>query len=445
MKKVTSLLLCCMAAAFPMSAQWTTLSNKAADGKELLNHVNNLAIDDGKLYAATPDGIWVSPSLKGGDWMRFGLEGENVLLLNFGEDKLALVDVPSVEYNKDGTLSTSGQIFKLNGSGEWENTNFNKELHKNYRATTGFVQIKDNNGKNVYVVPTWGDGIWRSEDSGETWNVCDYVADPISGLEVCKTVVGLFTFPGDNTIYGTDKADNDNNYLIRSTDYGKTWSIDWVGQFFNPWAFCKRNVNGVETFFFGGENGSNGYTVMKSTEGGAENTWDICSTTDGVGTYWHNRYMLASDDAPMFVMCAATGVFAYNDDDASLIMVGDNLNVNKENTKSLTHLAKSGKTLYCSSQEYFIQSYDISDLEINGVEGIYDDSENNVRLVEGNIYVPADSGTTISVYSMLGVKVFNVAANGPETVVSASTLNAGIYFVEYLSAGQHNATKIYIR
>lgn len=429
----------------PMWAQWNTLSRKTVDGKEIPAHVNNMSIYDGKLYAATPDGIWVSASKDGGDWSPYGLQGENVLLLNFGEYKLALVDVESVEYNKDGTLSTSGQIFKMNDAGDWKNTNFNKELHKNYRATSGFVQIKDQSGNNVIVVPTWGDGIWRSEDAGETWSVSDYVTDEVSLVDVCKTTVGLFTFPGDNTIYGTDKAGNEDNYLVRSTDYGKTWSIDWVGAFFNPWAFAKRSVNGVETFYFGGENGSNGFTVMSSTANGAEGTWNPCATTDEVGTYWHNRYMLGVDNGPLFVMCAATGVFLYNDADATLTKLGEDINVTRDDAKSLSHLAMTSDKLYCSSTEHFIQTYDISSLDFNGVEGVESEREGNLKFDGKSIYINADAGSLINIYTLLGNKVLSEKADANQSVISTGSLDSGLYLVEYVVNGRNKAEKLYIR
>lgn len=443
MKKFTLFVICCLV-SFNMSAQWQTLSRTKDGGGEIPEKVNFMAIDNGKLYAATTDGIWESASMNGGDWKPFGLQGEEVLIMNFGTYKLAVINTTSVDFNKDGTPATAGQLYKLSDDGStWELTRFNEGKKKNFRPTTGFVQVKDDQGQQVIVIPTWGDGIWRSEDGGDSWTCCDLLEDTFDpSLLICKTVVGLFTFPNDPVIYGTDKAGNNDNYLIRSHDYGKTWEYAWVGSFFNPWAFCKRWVNGVETFYFGGENGSGGYTVMRSINGGAEGTWDICATTDESGGYWNNRYMLGVDDGPLFVMLAHRGVFLYKDEDATLECLGTDLQITDPNNQSLTHLAMTDKNLYCSSQKNFIQVYDISSLtSSSGIDETHQPLC-ALNVMQDKVYVPADANSSVAIYNMGGMLVKNVVSEGSVLTIDLSTLSCGVYLLQYEQDGTLVTEKI---
>lgn len=444
MKKFTSLFVCCLATT-SMFAQWSTLNRSTSDGKEIPIQVNNLAEADGKLYAATTDGIWVSASKKGGDWAPFGLQGQEIALLNFGEYKLAAGTVKSpVDTNKDGTPADAGQVYILN-DGVWETTGFNPEKHKSFHPTTGFVQLKDDKGTQVIVVPTWGNGIWRSEDAGKTWTVSPYAVDDFDeSLEICKTSPGLFYFPGDNVIYGTDKASADDHYLIRSYDYGKTWEATYVTGIHNPWCFTKRQYNGGEVLYFGGEKGD-GNTVMRSENDGV--TWTGCFyELGGKGTYTNNRYMLGFDEGPLFVMCAHSGVFLYSDEGEDFERVGDNLQITNANAKSLTHLLVTDNTLYCSSQEDFIQTIDVTDIMTAGVEGVADDLvKGSIRYENGVLYVTADSGSNVSVYSLLGSLVKQVKTSSIQTSISTDELIKGVYVVEYMANGKKNAGKILVK
>lgn len=429
-----------------MFAQWSTLSRATADGKEIPLQVNNMVEADGKLYVATTDGIWVSASKKGGDWTPFGLQGQEIALLNFGEYKLASGTVKSpVDTNKDGTPADAGQVYILNASGEWETTGFNPEKHKSFHPTTGFVQLKDDQGTQVIVVPTWGNGIWRSEDAGKTWTVSPYAVDEFDeSLEICKTSPGLFYFPGDKVIYGTDKASADDHYMIRSYDYGKTWEAIYVTGIHNPWCFTKRQYQGKEILYFGGEKGD-GNTVMRSEDDGY--TWTGCFyEMGGKGTYTHNRYMLGFDEGPLFVMCAQSGVFIYSDEGDDFQRVGEDLQITNANNKSLTHLLVADDTLYCSSQEDFIQTYDVSDIIPAGIEGITADKVNgSVKFESGNLHVVSDPNSNVNVYSLIGSVVLKAKASGNNTVINVENLPKGVYIVDYTANGKHNAEKVFIK
>lgn len=438
-------MLCCLTAS-SMFAQWSTLSRTTADGKELPLHVNNLVVADGKLYAATTDGIWVSASKKGGDWTPFGLQGQEIALLNFGEYKLASGTVKSpVDTNKDGTPADAGQVYILNSSGSWESTNFNPEKLKSFHPTTGFVQLRDDNGTQIIVVPTWGNGIWRSEDAGQTWTKSPYAVDDFDeSLEICKTSPGLFYFPGDKVIYGTDKASADDHYMIRSFDYGKTWEAIYVTGIHNPWCFTKRKYKGQEILYFGGEKGD-GNTVMRSEDNGY--TWTGCFyEMGGKGTYTHNRQMLGFDEGPLFVMCAQSGVFLYSDEGEDFVRLGDNLNITNAHPKSLTSILVDGETLYCSSQEDFIQIYDVSDYVTAGVEGItLDKIEAKVIYANGVISVTSDPNSNVALYSLVGSVVKTVNNISGSISIDASNLTTGVYVVEYTVNGVHKAEKLFIK
>lgn len=129
MKNAILLLLIVCCTVLSSNAQWQAVDrNKADKSGEIPVKVNSMAIADGKLYAATTDGIWESPSMNGGDWTAFGLQGQEVRLLNFEDAKLAVLDVPCP--SEEG--KTSGQLYKLNDEGTWTLTKFNEKLESGY-------------------------------------------------------------------------------------------------------------------------------------------------------------------------------------------------------------------------------------------------------------------------------------------------------------------------
>ena len=175
MKKITLFVLTfCIASVNLFAEQWQPVNRTKAAGGEIPQQVNFMLIEEGKLYAATSDGIWVSASKNGGDWDPFGLQGQEVKILNFKDLKLALVNVPSSE----DVSKTAGQLYKHNGS-TWVLTTFNSDKKTGYMATSGFAQIRDESSKLIIIVPTWRQGgMWKSEDSGETWAIIPPIEEP---------------------------------------------------------------------------------------------------------------------------------------------------------------------------------------------------------------------------------------------------------------------------
>ncbi|MFZ4726617.1 MAG: hypothetical protein ACOYMD_14370, partial [Paludibacter sp.] len=101
-------------------AQWQKMDLTRSGGGTISNAVNQLAFDNGKLYAATADGIFESASAAGADWTSYGLQGKRVFMMSFGVLKLALV----AETAADDATKKTLQLYKLDGVA-WVNTNFN--------------------------------------------------------------------------------------------------------------------------------------------------------------------------------------------------------------------------------------------------------------------------------------------------------------------------------
>ena len=275
-----------------------------------------MALVDGKLYAATFDGIWVSPSGNGGDWQPYGLQGEKVTRMSFGNLKLALVTVTA---SNDATRTT-GVLYKHNGT-TWELTNLNPDKLSTFgSASSEFTQIRDNNGKDIILYPTWGGGIWRSEDGGATWT--NYAQADTDHGKVFKNVLGLHTFPGDNTVYGTDKVANNDNYFIYSEDYGATWQYKHVGKFFNPHAVFARTVGGKKYLYYGGENGNDGAVWFSDDMG---TSWGA-SYSMGV-EFWQCRKITASPNGNLYSMASVNNLYVSKDNGETFAQVASGLTI----------------------------------------------------------------------------------------------------------------------
>ena len=184
---------------------------------------------------------------------------------------------------------------------------------------------------------------------------------------------------------------------------------------------------------------------MRSTQGGYEGTWDICGSADGQGGYWNNRYMVGTDNTPLFVMLAHRGVFVYDDEETTLEMLGDNFKVGEGGNKALTHMVMTDDKLFCSTQSEFIQVYDISGLEPTGVEGIQNDMEAiSISNADGKIMVNAPAGCAISVFDVAGALVVRTQVADGNAEISTANLSKGIYIVEAASGNLVKTEKILV-
>ena len=461
MKKISLFIIVSCAIIVNSVAQWQPLDRKKAGGGEIPLYVSFMQLDNNKLYAATSDGIWESASKNGGDWVPFGLQGQDVRIMNFKELKLAMTTTTSSENAQE----KAGQLYKLNG-GKWELTSFNSARKTCFLPTSGFVQIKDDEGKLVILIPTWqqkgeaGQGIWRSEDGGTTWTKCPYVEDPDAypnpNLEIGERCVGLFSYDNDPVVYGTEKAGRYDNYLIRSYDYGKTWTFDRFGNIFNPWAFHKRKYNGADTYYIGGECGQLGYQVLRSRDTGPDIpiiAWKSCMSVDNTaaGMYWQNRCMVGKDEGPLFAMCSGQNVYMYDDKERTMIPFppfDDETVPNKYRIKissttnafgsavSLTHMVLTDDDkLYCSGLFDGIQVIDVN--KVLGIKGtkyaqgsIYPSIANDYIFVDA-----ADADTEIIIFSVSGMLVAKQPASGVKSEINITGLDAGLYIVKYTSSG----------
>ena len=62
--------------------QWVKMDLTKTEGGTISNKVYQLAYKNNQLYAATDNGIYVSASGNGADWLAYGLQGKKVYLLN---------------------------------------------------------------------------------------------------------------------------------------------------------------------------------------------------------------------------------------------------------------------------------------------------------------------------------------------------------------------------
>jgi photosystem II stability/assembly factor-like uncharacterized protein len=304
MKKITYLFLLFFAISQAVSATavWQKLNMTKAAGGTINLNISRMQLEDGKLYAATYDGIWVSPSANGGDWQPYGLQGQKVTRLSFGDLKLAEVLVTA---SNDAT-KMAAKLYKHNGT-IWVVTNLNPTTVSTFgSANSSFTQIKDNTNKTIILYPTWGGGIWRSEDGGDTWT--NYAQQDTDYGKVYKNVLGLFSFPGDNVVYGTDKVSNGDNFMIYSEDYGATWNNKYVGSFFNPHAVYARTYNNKKYVYFGGENGNAG-AVWRSEDMGKN--WEP-SFSSGV-EFWQCREITASPNGNLYSMASVNNLYVSKD------------------------------------------------------------------------------------------------------------------------------------
>ena len=436
MKKIKfSLLLLLMSTVFSFAAgTWQKLDLTKTGGGTINLNINKLELFEGKLYAATFDGIWVSPSANGGDWEAYGLQGEKVSHLCFGAMKLANVIITAT----DNATKKANKLYKYNGT-TWVVTNLNPAGSSTFNGVnTSMAQIQDGGGNTVIIYPTWGNGIWRSADGGDNWTNYAQVAteelDPNTGvpLNAYKNVVSVRSFPGTTTLYGTDKVSAGMSYMIWSTDYGVTWNNKAVGGFFNPFSILSRKMNGVDVLYYGGENG-NLAAVVRSEDAGAN--WDLSFTT-GV-PYWHNRKIIGNNNGPLYIMCSVNNVYVSNDNGDTFNELATGISA----TIPVTRVAPAETKLFLSDMVQSTTKLYVSAIMTDGIY-VYDLTPTAVQtavvqksvcfpsIAKNELFVTATPGAKISITNLEGKVVKLSVAQSDKTAVDVSALSSSVYIVK---------------
>lgn len=436
MKKITLALLLMFFSYSVVDAaiSWQKLDlTKSAGGTINLN-ISRMALENGKLYAATYDGIWVSPSGNGGDWQPFGLQGQKVTRLSFGNLKLALVVVTA---SNDAT-KTTGVLYKYNGT-SWELTNLNPDKLSTFgSASSEFTQINDGNGKDIILYPTWGNGIWRSEDGGVNWT--NYAQGTTDYGAVYKNVLGLHTFPGDNTVYGTDKVANNDNFLIYSEDYGITWQNKHVGKFFNPHSVYARTYDSKKYVYFGGENGNDG-AIWRSEDMGAN--WDA-SFTMGV-EYWQCRKITASPNGNLYSMASVNNLYVSKDNGDTFeplatgltIPDGTNRVSPASGTYFLSDVIATDSKVYLST--IINEGIYVADLSATGLNN-FNNETIDFKIFANTLQVNTTANATIQILNITGTVVGSYKANSEITNINIVQLAPAVYLLKTI--GVDNAVQI---
>lgn len=280
--------------AFVSSNNGVTWSRKLNE-KVTLASINGFKEYEGKLYALTSSGVYVSQTGDGGDWVRLG----NGLNSN--------VSGKSLSFGALGTFATSdGALFKLNGT-NWETVDINLPGmlwdHPQYSQIVDIEQF--NNGtKTCLFGSAWRSaGIYRYD--GDQWDLyatstvndvtTALTGDADSGLTLSvandstqAVIAGKFMYDAvSNTLMCFGK-----NTIQYSFDFGNSWQ--WRMQNYNIRlnqgnirAAEMKNTGSQKFVFIGTDATFGGAWTMGKTE--------IGTMPENVGGNWVNMTPIASN------------------------------------------------------------------------------------------------------------------------------------------------------
>lgn len=300
--------------AFVSSNNGATWSRKLNE-KVTLTSINGFKVHEGKLYALTSSGVYVSETGNGGDWIRLG----NGLNSNVSGRGLC--------FGALGTFATSdGALFKLNET-NWEVVDINLPGmswdHPQYSQIVDIEQF--NNGSKTCL---FGSG-WRSAGiyryDGTQWDLYNtttvndvtsaMTGDADSGLTLSVATDSTQTIIGGKFMY--DAPSNTlmcfgKNTIQYSFDFGNNWQ--WRMQNYNI-RLHQGNIRtaqmksmGSKKFVFIGTDATYGSAwTMGKTE--------IGTTPENVGGNWVNMTPIANtevrdimlwDNSPLIIIRNST-------------------------------------------------------------------------------------------------------------------------------------------
>lgn len=436
MKKFTILTLFVLFFAQIYSdSHWQKLSLKKAGSNDSISlNITRLLLLNDSLFAATYDGIWVSPSANGNDWVPYGLQGKKVLLVNFDILRLAMVE----EVASDNATKTTQVIYKKIAN-DWQLSNYNPgKLSTQGFTKMAIAQIKDKNNNCVIAVPTWGNGIWVSSNGGDTWTQKPQqdvtLPSNNSTAKIFRNVLNISAFAGDTVLYGTDKAGNNDNYMIYSTDYGNTWQYKYVGSFFNPYAVYSRTYGGQKYVYFGGQNGNMG-AIWRSGDMG--DNWDASISTGEV--YWECQKITASPNGKLYSLASITNVYVSTDNGDTFTPLATGLNIpqNRVSPGKTSYffsdmLATDSKVYLSTIYQEGIYYVDLTPTAVNTVKASTLSLYTNAAQTE--LVVNAESGSDITIYSVTGKLLKSITAANAKTSINIQDLHSSVYIVKVISA-----------
>ncbi len=420
MKKITfSVLFFIVSTILAFSAEtWQKLNLAKTAGGTISTDIYNMCIDGGKLYVATDDGIWYSPSANGGDFEPFGLQGIKVTHLSFKVAKLAFVSVVA----SDDVTKNCGKLYKLDGA-NWVITNYNPQSLSSLGVpSANFDQIQDGANNTVILVPIWGNGIWRSTDGGDNFTQYPYATNDDG--DVYKVVTGIWAF-GD-MLYGLDKTKYNAQYLLTSTDFGATWSNTLAGNYSSPRAFHKRKFEDVDYTYIAGDFENGGIGSLNYSDDNFEN-WN---GSYSIGAdYWYVNGIIGDDNGPLYIACSKNNVMVSNDNGDTFAPLATGIDIIASPPRNyLNDLDKTDTKLYVSTRSVNgIYYYDLTSTGVNQTPEQAKICYPTITSTE--IIVNAAVGSEISILTLDGKTVKSLVAQSEKTSINVQSLNSSIYIV----------------